>query len=304
MRRAWGSILFGLLVVSGENVRGQEATLYVATFSVFSEYVSYSSDPGIPGVKEGWLFWASRCSAFNPGKEPVEVSVLKAYGPGGEYVFPWPRTAILPPNGGWEIDTLSETDAVGFALVVAPANAVVTSEVERLLRISLGCGNPTGDSTDIGEGRAPLPVFEAPFPAGARVIAGPVDLGSPRARMDCQGGRGHGQRRVSVALFNVGDAETVFLIRAFRMQPPPLQSDEVGPVLERSITVGAKSVLQVNDMPLLAAIEESGAPPRGQELVWITVEATQPFLTYVSSVFLDPEPATLPFQVFAPHRIQ
>ncbi|MBI5442241.1 MAG: hypothetical protein HY900_13650 [Deltaproteobacteria bacterium] len=69
------------------------------------------------------------------------------------------------------------------------------------------------------------------------------------------------------------------------------------------MTIGAKSVLQVNRLPI-PLLPDPDMTYFEQLFVWITVEATQPYLAYVSSIFDDPEPGALAFEVFAPQRIQ
>jgi len=69
------------------------------------------------------------------------------------------------------------------------------------------------------------------------------------------------------------------------------------------VTVGAKSVFQANRLPI-PLLPDPDMTNSEQLFVWITIEATQPYLAYVSSVFDDPEPGALAFEVFAPQRIQ
>lgn len=292
-----GRTLLGLLLTAGTLAHGANVVYYVPSFDVFSEYLRYPDRP----TTEGWRFWTSRCSVFNAGQEAIDISVLGLFGPEGPYEVPVPRPMTLGPLESGQLLTSNDRDIVQFAVIRAPENAVVRAEVERRQLVSSGCGSGAGSgrSADLGEGRAPLPVFREPFPAGATTIMGPVDLGSPRVVTDCVSGyQQHGSRRVNVTLFNAGGEEAVFLIRSFRMQGDP------EPVLEVPVTLGPGRVHQVNGLPIFAAIAESGAPWRPQELAWVTVEATQPFLVYTSTVFIDPEPATLPFQVFPPTRIR
>ena len=136
---------------------------------MFSENLRYPDRP----TTEGWRFWTSRCSVFNVGQEAIDVSVLGLFGPEGPYEVVVPRPMTLGPLESGQLLTSNDRDIVQFAVIRAPENAVVRAEVERRQLVSSGCGSGAGSgrSADLGEGRAPLPVFREPFPAGATTIS-------------------------------------------------------------------------------------------------------------------------------------
>ena len=72
------------------------------------------------------------------------------------------------------------------------------------------------------------------------------------------------------------------------------------PVWSSTVSVDARSVLQVNNVPIPRSLTNPQENRRiGSMSVWLTVTSDQPYLGYVSSVFEGGESGSLPFQVFA-----
>ncbi len=142
-----------------------------------------------------------------------------------------------------------------------------------------------------------MPVFQDLFPGASRVLTGPVTLGAPGIPAHSGPPSLKGTRRVNVTMFNAGQERAPFKVRVLK-----LQRDST-PILEQEVTIGAKSVLQVNRLPI-PLLPDPDMEYGEQLFVWITIEATQPNLACVSSIFDDPEPGVLAFEVFAPQRIR
>ncbi len=289
----WGFLI--ALLSSGASVRGQQTTVYVPTFRVLAEHVTFPSP-----FQEGWRFWLTAINVFNPTETRGTIATVRLYGPDGEV----PVTAgcagpglPLEPGTGCPYDGCQRllVGQLGFAALSMTAPFIVTAEVERMLQKN--CGIDGLNSHDIGEGRAPMPVFRDLFPAASRVLTGPVTLGTPGIPAYCGPPSLKGIRRVNVTMFNAGQEPALFKIRVLK-----LQRDST-PILEQEVTIGARSVQQVNRLPI-PLLPDPDMEYREQYFVWITIEATQPYLAYVSSVFDDPEPGALAFEVFAPQRIR
>ena len=300
MKRVWKVLALIILVSPGTTVLAQSTIVYVPRFSVLTERVTFP-DPD----QEGWRFWNSAVSVFNPTGERGAVATVGVYGPDGAIPVgsECSQAFSVEPGSGRDFDGCPGLrDQVGVATLSLPATFIVTAEVETTLRKSWSDGNTPGPGQgyDLGQGRAPMPVFRVLFPAGTRVLAGPVNLGSPR--LPEAGGISIEKclRRVNVTLFNAGDEPAVFTIRALK-----LRRDST-PILEQQVTLGPKQVQQLNRLPVPILVGDNdmkGGNAEYELFTWITVEATQPYLAYVSSVFDDPEPGALPFEVFPPHRI-
>lgn len=282
------------LLCTGSGAMGQQATVYVPRFRVLTEHVTYPNP-----FQEGWRFWQSAINVFNPTEVRGRIYTARFYGPDGEVPVSdecaGPGTAV-EPGRGWPYDGCPTVSGqLGYAELSTTPGIVVTAEVERTLQKN--CGVEGLSSHDIGEGRAPMPVFRDLFPAAARVLTGPVTLGTPGIPAYCGPPSLKGMRRVNVTMFNAGEEPALFKIRVLKLQR------DATPILEQEVTIGARSVQQVNRLPI-PVLPDPDMEYSEQLFVWITIEATQPYLAYVSSIFDDPEPGALAFEVFAPQRIR
>ncbi|MBK8594140.1 MAG: hypothetical protein IPN83_00865 [Holophagales bacterium] len=294
MTKTAGRLGLIALLFTGTSALSQQTTVYVPRFGVLTEHVTFP-DP----FQEGWRTWRSAVNVFNPTGTRGTVATAAVFGPDGEIPVVSGCAGTLTsvePGAGRDFDGCpAPIDHVGFAALSIPEPFVVTAEVERTLGKS--CRPEDQRSYFIGEGRAAMPVFRALFPAAARVLTGPVTLGTPGIPAQCGPSSLKGIRRVNVTMFNAGEEPALFKIRVLK-----LRRDST-PILEQEVTVGAKSVLQVNRLPI-PLLPDPDMEYGEQLFVWITIEATQPYLAYVSSIFDDPEPGALAFEVFAPQRIQ
>ena len=284
-------------VLPGSTVRAQDTTMYVPAFWVLTEHVTFPSP-----FEEGWRYWSSVLSAFNPTGQQGVVRRLRGYTSDGPVDFdPSFNGWLIAPGTGYQNYLTVGGDGPGFAAISVPPSFVVTAEVKRLLRKHFdGNVDPApgpGHGYDLGEGQAPLPVFRELFPAGKRVIAGPVNLGSPRLPEAGGATIQKNLRRVNVTLFNAGDESASFAIRALKLRKDP------APILLQELTLGPKQVWQVNRLPIPLSPDDEDMRFDHELLAWVTIDASQPYLAYVSSVFDDPEPGALPFEVFAPQGI-
>jgi hypothetical protein len=138
----------------------------------------------------------------------------------------------------------------------------------------------------IEQGRAPLPVFSSLFPAGVTTIAGDVDLGSS---WTCAAAIGEDyRRRVNLTILNAGEEQAAVLVRVLPLLP-------YAPLLEISYSIPAWQVQQFR-LPIPASATG------GEDMAWVEVTSTQPYLSYVSSIFENGQPGSQPFEIF-PSRL-
>lgn len=146
------------------------------------------------------------------------------------------------------------------------------------------------------QGFAPLPTYHRLFQGGERTVAGPVELRTQGFPSDCATPNQVYDRRVNVTVANYGQLPATFTLVAYRFRRHQAGYD---PVWSSTVTVDARSVHQVNDIPIPRTLTEPGENRHlGSMSVWLTITSDQPYLGYVSSVFEGGEPGSLPFQVF------
>src|SRR5690606_13477062 len=69
-------------VLPGSTVRAQDTTMYVPAFWVLTEHVTFPSP-----FEEGWRYWSSVLSAFNPTGQEGVVRRLRGYTSDGPVDF-------------------------------------------------------------------------------------------------------------------------------------------------------------------------------------------------------------------------
>ncbi len=124
-------------------------------------------------------------------------------------------------------------------------------------------------------------------------MAGAVSLGNPYLPVVCGDAAKQNLRRINVTFFNDGSATATFTVNVWPVGGAPT------PVVTQSYEVVAKSIAQVNglEVPLPTVPDPQYMGADGVQ-VWVNVTADQPFLAYVSTIFDDPQPGALPFQVY------
>lgn len=283
------------LVVSSWSHHGsaQDKTVYVPYVRA---YTGFRDLPGHVRILDGWN---TTISVFNSASEQGRLSVTAAYGDGVELITSPPCIlSLMPPHTGFRVPSCASfsTDVfdraeLAFVEMKVSHGAVIGANVIRwrevLCCLELTCGGP------VPQGQAALPVYRGLFPAGSTAVAGPVELGAFKIPDYCVSGNQVYRRRVNVTMLNAGDRAGVFLISEI---PGTTVST---PVREQTVSVPAKGVVQVNSIPVPTEPGPGLASPSGAGYqIWFKVTADQPFLFYVSTIFDDPEPGALPFQVY------
>ena len=264
--------------------------VYVAGFQAV--YWTWPPLPPPPGPSKA-LAWVSRGMAFNVGQFPESILWTAVFGPNGRSTPSEPASVSALPGAGVTLPGAMPSDPV-FNEYDVPASIVVSGEVEKVAWDAVCAadpGNPASPTLTLPQGRAPMPVYRGLFPAGARVLTNEMVLGNPAVPDSC-GANQRYFRRVNVTLFNGGAAPGTFVVRAL----PRQSSTRV--IFEMAVTLGPGEVRQVNRLPIpVEDVPENRYP--GGVSVWLTVTCDQPFLGYASTIFENPEPGALPFEVFA-----
>lgn len=246
--------------------------------------------------------WSSSTSLFNGGPGQGSFRYVGFLGGGaslsGEpYCSPAADHSIGPGAGqglSHCVATPLAGSGVGFLLLETSGPISVHASISYLKQV---CNCASLDCTPIPQGRSVLPVFPSVFPAGSVVVAGEVDLGRVPIPPGCGAAIERYPRRVNVTLLNEGVVPASFLVRVL----PYKGGSEA--LLEQTVVVPARDVLQVNRLPLdlnaISVVEGSVAADGGVR-VWVEISADQPFLAYASTVFDDGAPDSMPFEIYPP----
>jgi hypothetical protein len=239
--------------------------------------------------------WESIVGIRNATSAPASVTLIALHGNGAQLGDPSEcRNVIsLPAQTGRNVvPCILRYPNPGVAMLVMRATPGVLfgAEVQKV-RFRCGCAISL-DCTPIPQGQATVPVFRGLFPSGATAISGPVELGNFQLPSECASTTQQYRRRVNVTLFNGGDSTATFRV----WETPNHFSSET--LYSREVTVGPKEVLQLNSFPVPTTWDLNLTAVNGGNRIWINVTADQPFLSYVSTVFDDPEAGALPFQVY------
>jgi hypothetical protein len=151
---------------------------------------------------------------------------------------------------------------VAFIQLSLERGLVVGSAIE--LRELSGCDDSWGQRLLVS---APLPVYAAPFPAHSAALSEGAFPPPPEA-FPCARDIAPVSRRLNVTLLNAGDEDAVFTITPQASAAPPLE-----------VSLGPGQAIQLNDI-------FPDQPVRS-----LLISASQPFLSYASSVstYSDPE---------------
>ncbi len=254
-------------------------------------YVPYVSAFG-GGTPDRFTKWESSLGLYNNSDSVASVGIAAVYGKGG-WEGGCPLGPLAPHTGTGRLPDPCANGPIGVELgilaVKASPGIVVRSDVQRVV-YRCECDGP--GCMSYPEGEVATPVYWALFPAGRTAVSGAVELGYFGASPTC--GKEY-RRRVNVTLFNAGIGPSTFVVKVI-----PFRSSST-PLYESQVSVGAKDVVQINSIAV--PTEPSDALLYGDGggvgyRVWITITADQPFLSYVSTIFDDPEPGALPFEVY------
>lgn len=268
------------LLVMGHPAASQ-TTFYIPVF--YAPAPTRSTGTSLPT----FTAWSSRVQAYNTRETPGYVQTVDrfpSFGPAPCLSDPVP---VLPHNAEYYLGNCGDAQgALAFIKVEVSSGVVLGANVVKVDGL-YGCGFGFQQFV-IDQGRAPLPVFSSLFPAGATTIAGDVGLGSS---WTCAAAIGEDyRRRVNLTILNAGGEEAVVFVRVLPIRPS-------APLLEISYSIPARQVQQfrlpIPDFPTGAAYEN---------MAWVEVTSTQPYLSYVSTIFENGQPGSQPFEVF-PSRL-
>lgn len=288
------------LVLGGAlTMNAQEALLYIPYVAATTGAVTQSDSRT---VVEGWQ---SNLTLFNNGSTTANWRWVAAYG-GGEQLSPdsadpYCMTSTVhevPPGTGASVGPcFVHPPSGGLAIVVLriTGSLIPHSTVSRI-HILNDC-TPFGGLI-VPQGRVPAPVFTSPFPAGSTVVSGDIDLGNAGLGF-CVSPNQRYARRVNVTMFNLGDVPALFQVTV------QAGVNSASAYSRQTVSVPAKDVVQINSLPLhlddVAQQPGTGAGPGGDTIIWILITADQPFLSYVSTIFDNPEPDAMPMEVYPSH---
>jgi hypothetical protein len=266
-----------------------DVTYYVPFVKVLSATI-----PGDVGKAPSYVYWASTIAAFNNSAANARISYKYAVGGGLYGPFPPCAVSVIHPFSGIEMETVTGActggDGPGFLVLAADPSVVVGADVQRIIWVA-GCGGGAGPPEDTGrynivsQGTSPLPVYKGLMAANSTVVAGPVDLGAIDHPETCITGLLTHRRRVNVTLFNGGAADAEFTVVGRR---PRQRAD---PIFQIPVVLRPQEVRQLNAIPI--TVSEDLQFIDGYDVrIWLSITATQPFLTYVTTIFEGGEPGT------------
>jgi len=294
--RGWLLLVVALCGLAG-TARAQEPLLYVPYVDATTGTLT-QDDGRILG--EGWL---SSLTLFNNGSASASWRWVAAYG-GGVHLGdadPYCLTSTahdVPPGTGTTVGScLPDRPSGGVAiLVLGVSGQIIPSSTVSRIHTLADCNEP--GVLIIPQGRVPAPAFTSPFPAGSVVVSGDIDLGDP-GFASCVSSNQRYPRRVNVTMFNSGDMPASFQISV------RAGVNSSSTYYQQPVSVPAKEIVQVNSLPLSLddVAVQPGTAATGGTIVWILITADQPFLSYVSTIFDNPEPGALPFEVY-PSQLQ
>ncbi len=248
----------------------------------------------LPDGTATYSAWQSSLAIFNNSDSPATFSQTAIYGRGAvlSHRPVCEDTDTIPPHTGHSIGGCVAPvpdRGVGFLELQTSPGAVVRADVMRV-KFHCSCYSSLG-CTDAAQGQVRMPAYRSLFPSGSTVVSGPVELGNFVLPETCFSSNQQYRRRVNVTLLNAGDLPATFTITVL---PVHFSS---APISQQSVVVPAKDVIQVNRIPVPTEESTLLAFLYGFR-IWITITADQPFLSYVSTVFDNPEPGALPFDVY------
>lgn len=234
--------------------------------------------------------WVSTMSAFNPTDSPAIVIDVAAYGKGA-ILAQTSRPPIQPHNGIAVVPSVVPFPerGVGFIELRVSPGVVLSADVQS---VSERCDIAAPNCIYLVHGQVSIPRYRALFPAGSVAVSGSVELGQFGLSQIGYPPAVERRRRVNVTLFNAGEVPATFVVRTF---PHHLSAT---PLVEQSVIVEPKDVLQVNGFPVPTEASLSTQTFNGGNQIWLAITADQPFLSYVSTIFNAVEPGDLPFQVY------
>ncbi len=293
MRRDLLSLAATVALLLGGPCHGQEPPLYYTPI-VKARTGSFVNESG--GIVETW--WISGLLGLNNGSQEAVTEYVAAYGHGAglKTIYGCGQAKPFPPGIGFVFEGRESgcvQDPVfgpGFLAFTATEGMVFDSYVERIW-YDISCD--ILGRVPSSEGRRPLPVYRGLFPAGSSATSGAVSLGAPR--LYCFGPEHRYPRRVNVTMFNGGEQPATFTVTVRRLQLDPRV------LVQSSYSLAPKEVFQVNDMAF------PWIPPEESDLdldqmVWITITADRPFLSYVTTVYDLGTPHDVGFEVY-PSRL-
>lgn len=239
--------------------------------------------------------WESTLEVLNSTSSPASFGILALHGNGSHLSdsTSCQNIVTLGPRTGTNVIPCADAypdPGVAMLVIEAPQGMLVRADLQKN-RLRCGCPGEL-DCTPFPQGQVYLPVFRGLFPAGSSAVSGPVELGAFSLSESCASANQQYRRRVNITLFNGGDTPATFHI----VETPNHTSSD--PLFSGEVTVGAKQVVQLNSITVPTEPSNNLRAPNGGNRIWITVTADQPFLSYVSTIFDNPEVGALPFQVF------
>ena len=237
--------------------------------------------------------WSSSLHFFNNSAAPATFTQTAVYGQGAvpSHEPVCESSVTLAPQTGRGFGGCFAPfpdRGVGFLALQTSPGIVVRADVIRS-RFRCECEGP--GCTTIPQGQVRMPTYRSLFPAGISAVSGPIELGNLTLSPNCASENQQYRRRVNVTLFNAGDA-----VATFTLTVRPVQFSST-PISELSVVVPAKDVIQVNRIAVPTE-PTNDLRTSGGYRIWITITADQPFLSYVSTVFDNPEPGAEPFDVY------
>jgi len=281
--RAVVSILLGLPAVcsAAEPVRAYVPFAYATTESwgTIGDY--------------GYTRWETVIGVLNTAGTPGSVTLAGLYGNGAGMYCSSNVLVLAPHVGGNVAPCGARYPEPGVAMLVLETTpgVLVRAEVQKA-RFRCGCVSTQFDCSAFPQGQAYLPVYTKVFPAGSTAVSGPVELGNFDLPATCASKNQQYRRRVNVTLYNDGAVPATFRITE---TPNQLLS---APLYSEERIVEPHGVLQVNGIPVPTKSSPELRAANDGSRIWIQVSADQPFLFYVSTIFDEPEPGALPFQVY------
>src|SRR5258706_2534338 len=246
---------------------GQLTTSYVPiVFATTSTRVRTAGRP-LPLA----TYWIGSIQAFNATPDPADAGIVNRF-PGSCRT---PLQPVAPQSAIFDFgDCGFPTGSVGFVEVATSPGVILSAQIGRADALSTICYRVLHPSAR--QGLAPLPIFASLFPPNAVTIAGSIDLGSPDP---CTISVGEAYpRRVNATLFNAGSDPATFAVTVVVPGSQTLLGQE-------QYVVAAQDVQQFR-LPI--------PPLQSTQLdldvtAWVSITSTQPFLSYVSSIFDDGE---------------
>ncbi|MDL1949922.1 hypothetical protein FBQ97_08940 [Acidobacteria bacterium ACD] len=248
------------------------------------------------GVVEAW--WVSTLLGYSGGTTDATLGYVDAFGPGASISSDYgcPESWTFPPGVGFVFESRDggcvrdPVGGPGFLAFTATEGMQVDSSVERIW-YDISCD--VLGRVPSSEGRRPLPIYRGLFPAGSNATSGAVSLGAPR--LYCFGPEHRYPRRVNVTMFNGGEQPATFSVTVRRLELDPRV------LVENRYSLGPKEVFQANDLAF-PWIPGGESDLDLDQMVWITITADQPFLSYVTTVYDLGTPHDVGFEVY-PSRL-